>query len=56
MENIKLIFDIRGALRRYTVKNYFIDDEGFYNFTDLIDGKKRRLHKKFLAGQEGGLE
>lgn len=48
---IKLFFEINGAFRQYTCEYYLIENE-FYVFVDLLDGKKRRLHKSFYKGEE----
>jgi len=48
---IKLFFEINGQFRKYTVKEYPLEND-FYLFTDIYDEKQRRLHKDFYKGEE----
>jgi hypothetical protein len=47
----KLFFEINGQFRKYTVIEYQLIND-FYLFTDIVDGKQRRLHKDFYKGEE----
>lgn len=47
----RLFFEINQEFRKYTVIEYSIDGE-FYLFTDIRDGKFRKLHKDFFKGEE----
>lgn len=50
---IVLFFEgIDGRLWKYTILSYTIDEDGFYCFQDIKDGKHRKLHKSLLRGIE----
>ena len=52
---IRLFFNIQGNHRKYSTKNYILED-GYYIFTDIYDGKPRKLSQEYYRGEEGERE